>query len=95
MKLTRLRALQLKLDKSYSRDQIQVDKLSQLQRHSSLQEVHLLGLAEENGINHFSASPVVPFTKGACSFFGMRQLKVLSMAYTDPVEVASCLLPSL
>ena len=72
---------------------MQVDKLSQLQGHSSLQEVHLLELAEEDSKNHFLAVPTAPLTKSACSFFGMRQLKVLSMAHMDHVEVASCQRP--
>ena len=98
MNLTRLKTLQLKLD---SRNQLQpshqmqVGKLSQLREHHSLQEVHLLGLPQEAELRRVPVASVVPFTKSACSFFGMRQLKVLSMAYTVPVEVASCLLPSL
>ena len=75
---------------------MQVEKLSQLQEHHSLQEVHLLGLAEEEvNVRYHSVCPLVPFTKGACSFLGMQQLKVLSMAYMVSVEVASCRRPSL
>ena len=90
MSLTRLRTLRLKLDSSYPNNRhIRLGDLSQLRGHSSLQEVHLLGLADEDCSKQCSVSPFVPLTKCACSFFGMQQLKVLSMAYIDLVEVAS------
>ena len=94
MKLTKLRTLQLKLTVAgYHRIQIQAGRLSQLQGHSSLQEVHLLGLAAKYQLNDFPAAAAAPLTQRPRSFFGIQQLKVLSLAYVDHVEVASCPLP--
>ena len=95
MGLTKLRILQLKLTVAgYHSIWIRADKLTQLQEHSSLQEVHLLGRAAKYSLYGFSAAADVPLIQRPSSFFGIQQLKVLSLTYDDyHVEVASCPVP--